>query len=236
MSPLVGYELHDSIATITMDDGHVNVLALQMLTELDAALDRAAADRAVVVLSGREGIFSAGFDLRVLRAGGSEAIAMVRAGFELAERVLAFPTPIVVACTGHAVAMGTFLLLSGDHRVGALGPYKFTANEVAIGLTMPFAAIEILRQRLAPAQFNRAAMLAEPFSPQAALEAGFVDQVVEPTEVQATARSVAVSLSALDMPAHFATKLRVRARTLETLRAGIDADYATLRRAALSVS
>jgi len=234
VSPLVGYELHDSIATITMDDGHVNVLALQMLTELDAALDRAAADRAVVVLSGREGIFSAGFDLRVLRAGGSEAIAMVRAGFELAERVLAFPTPIVVACTGHAVAMGTFLLLSGDHRVGALGPYKFTANEVAIGLTMPFAAIEILRQRLAPAHFNRAVMLAATFSPEAAVEAGFLDQAVEPSEVHSIARATAVALSSLDMRAHAATKLRARSHTLEAIRAGIDADYAAFRRPALS--
>jgi len=235
VSRLVAYELQDSIAMITMDDGKANVLSLEMLTEVNAALDRAAADRAVVVLSGRDGIFSGGFDLGVIRAGGSEAIAMVRAGFELAERTLSFPMPIVIACTGHAVAMGAFLLLSGDYRVGALGPYKYTANEVAIGLTMPLAAIEILRQRLAPAQFNRAAMLAEPFSPQAALEAGFLDQVVEPTEVQSIARAVAVSLSSLDMPAHFATKLRVRAQTLETLRAGIDADHATLRRAAFSV-
>jgi enoyl-CoA hydratase len=232
---LVAYKLEDSIATITMDDGKVNALSLQMLTELNVALDRAAADQALVVLSGRDGVFSGGFDLGVIRAGGSEAIAMVRAGFELAERALSFPMPIVIACTGHAVAMGAFLLLSGDYRVGVLGPYKFTANEVAIGLTMPLAAIEILRQRLAPAQFNRAAMLAEPFSPQAALEAGFLDQLVEPMEVQSTARAVAVSLSSLDMPAHFATKLRVRAHTLDALRAGIDADHATLRRAALSV-
>lgn len=234
MTELVGYELRDSIATITMDDGRVNALSLQMLTALGAALDRAAADRAVVVLSGRDGIFSAGFDLRVLRAGGSEAIAMVRAGFELAERALAFPMPIVVACTGHAVAMGSFLLLSGDYRVGARGPYKFTANEVAIGLTMPFAAIEILRQRLTPACFNRATLLAETFAPEAAVEAGFLDAVVDASEVQTTARSTAVALSSLDMPAHAATKLRARAHTLEAIRAGIDADYAALRHPVLT--
>jgi enoyl-CoA hydratase len=234
MSTLVSYELVDSIATITMDDGRVNALSLPMLTELDAAFDRAAADRAVVVLTGRDGVLSAGFDLRVLRAGGSEAIAMVRAGFELAERVLAFPMPVVIACPGHAVAMGAFLLLSGDYRVGVLGPYKFTANEVAIGLTMPLAAIEILRQRLAPAPFNRAVMLAETFAPEAAAEAGFLDRVVEPCELQSVARETAVALSSLDMRAHAATKLRARAHTLEAVRAGIDADYAALRRPALS--
>ena len=95
--------------------------------------------------------------------------------------------------------MGAFLLVAGDYRVGVLGPYKFTANEVAIGLTMPLAAIEILRQRLAPAQFNRAVMLAETFAPEAAAEAGFVDRVVEPCELPSVARETAVALSALDM-------------------------------------
>ena len=170
MGTLVSYRHEDSVAAITMDDGKVNALSVQMLAELNGALDRAAADRAVVVLSGRPGVFSAGFDLPVLRAGGSPAIAMLREGFELAERMLSFPIPVAIACTGHAVAMGAFLLLSGDYRVGAAGPYKLAANEVAIGLTMPRAAIELLRQRLAPAHFNRAVTLAEPFSPENAVE------------------------------------------------------------------
>ena len=151
MGALVSYQLDDSVATITMDDGKVNVLSLSMLTELDVAFGRAAADRAVVVLTGREGVFSAGFDLPVLRAGGTEAADLLRAGFDLAARLLAFPTPIVVACSGHAVAMGAFLVLSGDYRIGARGPFKITANEVAIGITMPRAAVEICRQRLTPA-------------------------------------------------------------------------------------
>ncbi|HXJ37131.1 MAG TPA: crotonase/enoyl-CoA hydratase family protein [Candidatus Eisenbacteria bacterium] len=229
MPALVGYQLEDVVATITMDDGKVNALSLRMFTELNAALDRAEADRAVVLLCGREGVFSAGFDLSVLRAGGSGAAMMVRAGFELAERVLAFPTPVVIACTGHAVAMGVFLLLSGDYRLGAAGSYKLTANEVAIGLTMPRAAVEILRQRLSPSYFNRAVTIAEPFSPDNAVEAGFLDRVVPAAELHATARNVARQLSALDMVAHKASKLRARTHTLAAVRAGIDADYAAFR-------
>jgi enoyl-CoA hydratase len=230
MGPLVTYRLESSIATIVMDDGNVNVMSLQMLTELNAALDHAAADHAVVELSGRDGVFSAGFDLRVLRAGGSEAIAMVRAGFELAERVLSFPMPVAIACTGHAVAMGAFLLLSGDYRIGADGPYKLTANEVAIGLTMPRAAVEILRQRLAPTHFNRAVTLAETFTPGNAVAAGFLDLVVAASELQAAIRAVAVAMSTLDMEAHAESKLRARAHTLDAIRAGIDADYDAFRR------
>jgi enoyl-CoA hydratase len=229
MSSLVDYRLQDAVATITMDDGKVNAMSPRMLTDLNAALDRAETDRAVVVLAGRPGVFSAGFDLPVLRAGGFEAAVMVRAGFELSERVLSFPTPVVVMCTGHAVAMGVFLLLSGDYRVGAAGSYKITANEVAIGLTMPRAAVEILRQRLAPAYFNRAVTIAEPFSPDDAVGAGFLDRVVDAAALPGTARGVAMQLTGLDMVAHAASKLRARRDALAAIRAGIDADHAGFR-------
>ncbi len=229
MSPLVSFRFEDSISTITMDDGKVNALSLPMITELNAALDQAASAGGVVLLGGRDGVFSAGFDLPVLRAGGTEAATMLRAGFELAERLLSFPRPVVVACTGHAVAMGAFLLLSGDYRVGAAGEYKLTANEVAIGLTLPRAAVEILRQRLTPTYLVRAATLAEPFSPANAVEAGFLDQVVDAGQLRDVARGVAGAMAGLDMAAHAATKLRVRQHTLDALRAAIDADHAEFR-------
>jgi enoyl-CoA hydratase len=229
METRVTYGLVDSVATITMDDGKVNALSLAMLGEVNAALDRAAADRAVVVLSGREGVFSAGFDLPVLRAGGPEALDMLRAGFELSARVLSFPTPVLIACTGHAIAMGVFLVLSGDYRLGAAGPYKITANEVAIGLTMPRAAVEICRQRLTPSHFNRAVALAEVFSPDDAVAAGFLDRVAPQSEVHDVARDVATELSTLDLGAHARTKLRLREAALDSIRAAIEADDAELR-------
>ena len=225
---LVSYHLDGRIATITMDDGKVNALSVDMLAELNAALDRAAADRAVVVLCGRPGIFSAGFDLKVLQAGGVPAVEMVRAGFELAHRLLSFPLPVVIACGGHAIAMGAFLLLSGDYRVGAAGPFKLTANEVALGITMPYAAVEILRQRLAPAAFNRAVALAEAFAPENAVESGFLDRVVPAAELSQVALTVAEAMSTLDLDAHGASKLRAREATLASLRAAIDSDAAAL--------
>jgi enoyl-CoA hydratase len=228
MESPVSYRLEDSVATITMDDGKVNVLSPRMLDELAAAFDRAAADAAVVVLRGRDGVFSAGFDLTVLGIGGADSLAMVRAGFGMAERILSFPTPVVVACTGHAVAMGLFLLLSGDYRIGPAGSYKLVANEVAIGLPLPNAAIEILRQRLAPAYFNRAALLAEPFSPDNAVEAGILDRVVEADRLDDIAREIATATTALDLEAHAITKLRARQPVLDAIRTSIDAEYAAL--------
>jgi enoyl-CoA hydratase len=227
---VVGYELRDSVATITMDDGKVNALSLQMLRDLDLAFDRAESESEVVVVGGRPGIFSAGFDLQSLRAGGPDAVQMLRAGFELAERFLSFPTPVVVACPGHAIAMGSFLVLSADYRIGVNGAFRITANEVAIGLTMPRAAIEICRQRLAPAQFNRAVMLAEVFSPHEAVIAGFLDVLVEPAGLARASADAAERLATLDLAAHRSTKLRARADLLRNLRLAIEEDDTDLKR------
>jgi enoyl-CoA hydratase/carnithine racemase len=224
VTEVVGYELRGAVATVTMDDGKVNALSPGMLQELDEAFDRAEADGAVVVLGGRPGIFSAGFDLQALRAGGPEAVSMLTAGFELAERMLSFPRPVVVACPGHAIAMGSFLVLSADYRLGVSGDFRITANEVAIGLTMPRAAIEICRQRLAPAHFDRAVMLAEVFTPDAAVTAGFLDRVVGTDQLARTSAEVAQQLATLDPRAHLSTKMRVRSTLLRDLRAAIEKD------------
>jgi enoyl-CoA hydratase len=223
MDSIVSYRLDDPVATIVMDDGKVNAMSPRMIGEVNAALDRAEADRAVVVLAGREGVFSAGFHLPTLRAGGSDAMLMVRSGFELAARLLSFPFPVVVACTGHAVAMGAFLVLSGDYRVGIEGTFRLVANEVAIGIPVPDPAIEIVRNRLTPSAFNRAVTLAEPFSPQNAVAVGFLDTVVPAGDLESTVHAVATGASTLDMGAHADTKLRARHGTLAGIRAGIEA-------------
>jgi enoyl-CoA hydratase len=224
MTSPVSYEFRDSVATITMDDGKVNAMAPAMLSALNAALDRAASDRAVVVLTGRRGTFSAGFDLKVLGAGGPDAQQMVTAGFELGYRMLSFPTPIVVACSGHAIAMGAFLLLSADYRLGADGPFRIGANEVAIGITMPHFGVEICRQRLAPAHCNRAVTLSEMYKPADAVAAGFLDRIVSPAELHDEAQKLAADLARLNMAVHTASKLRMREQSLKAIRAAIDAD------------
>lgn len=233
MNNPVSYRLKDSVATITMDDGKVNVMSVGMLAALNAALDRAAADRAAVLLSGRPGVFSAGFDLAVLKAGGDDGRKMVRMGFELGYRVLSFPAPVVVACTGHAIAMGAFLILAADYRLGAEGPYKIGANEVAIGITMPHFAVEMCRQRLAPAHFHRAVTCSEIFAPTDAVLAGFLDRVVAASELQSEAQKIALGLSKLSSEVFAASKLRATKQALQAVRAAIDADAAAGRASAV---
>jgi enoyl-CoA hydratase len=153
MTERVSYRCEDGIARIAMDDGKVNVMSASMLADLDAALDRAEADKAVVVLrSARPGIFSAGFDLKVFQAGDPDrSLQMVRAGAELALRLLSHPYPTVGVMEGHAYPMGAFLLLACDVRIGALGKFRMGLNEVAIGIAPPSFAIELARTRVHPA-------------------------------------------------------------------------------------
>ena len=229
MDEIVSYTLEGSVVTIAMDDDKVNALSPAMLAALDGAFERARTDGAAVILRGRKETFSAGFDLKVLRGGGVETVEMIVGGFRLAHKILGFPRPVVIACTGHAVAMGSFLLLCGDHRIGTAGEFRIVANEVAIGLTMPHAAVEICRQRLTPAAFNRAVILAETFSPDDAVVAGFLDQVVPMERLDETARDAAERFAQLNAEAHAASKLRARAHALDAIAAGIDADEAGMR-------
>jgi enoyl-CoA hydratase/carnithine racemase len=225
MMKTVQYTLTQGVATVVMDDGKVNALSPTMLHALGEAFDLAENDDAgAVVLAGRPGRFSGGFDLRVLRAGGHEAEAMVRGGFELAERLLGLPRPVVVACTGHAIAMGSFLLCAGDHRIGAAGEFRIQANEVAIGLTMPYAAVALLRYRLTPAAFDRAVGLSATFSPADAIRAGWLEEVVAPDDVVTAALAIATTLTALDATAHAGSKQRARATVLAEVRRGIESD------------
>lgn len=229
MGATVTTTVEGAVATISIDDGKVNALSPAVLAALHGALDEAEAAAALVVLTGRPGVLSAGFDLGALRGGDPGALGMLTAGYRLAERMLSFPRPVVVACTGHALAMGSFLLCAADHRIGVGGPYRIGANEVAIGLTMPRAAAALVHQRVGPAHYTRAVVLAEVFDPAGAAEAGFLDEVVPPDDLAAATRAVVDRLLALDPTAHRLTKLRVRAAALAALAEAIEADDAELR-------
>lgn len=226
MNELAGYELDGRIATITMDDGKVNVLSIPMLQALHAAFDRAEEDKAVVVLTGREGYFSAGFDLEVFTEQPEQIVEMLTLGATLAERMLAFQTPVITACGGHAIAAGAFLQLPADLRIGAEGPFRLGLNEVKIGLTVPLFVIELARQRLDPVHFNQAVVSATMYGPREAVVAGFLDRVVPANELRAASLEAAGVLAELDAAAHTATKLHARAGAIEAVRSAIEAELA----------
>ncbi|ORB59187.1 crotonase/enoyl-CoA hydratase family protein [Mycobacterium persicum] len=223
MSGPVTYTHDETIAVIRMDDGKVNVIGPAMQQALNEAIDQADRDNVgALVIAGNHRVFSGGFDLKVLTSGEVQpAIDMLRGGFELAYRLLSYPKPVVMACTGHAIAMGAFLLTSGDHRVAAHA-YNIQANEVAIGMTIPYAALEIMKLRLTPSAYQQAAGLAKTFFGETALVAGFIDEIALPEVVLSRAEEAAREFAGLNQQAHAATKLRARADALKSMRAAID--------------
>lgn len=213
--------IEDGVARITMDDGKVNALSTELLGELGEALDAAEEAQAVVVLSGREAIFSAGFDLRTFERGPDAAAEMMRAGARLIERLLAFPRPVLAVCTGDAYPMGAFLILSADVRLAAAGRWRIGMNEVGIGLTVPRFALELARHRIAPNAVARIPA-APMFEPEEALRLGYLDRVLEPQELEGAVAEEAARLRALDPAAFAATKPRVNERAITAIRRAAD--------------
>ena len=220
----VQYNLQDQVATIRIDDGKRNALSPQVLREIYQALDRAESDRAIVIMTGRESVFSAGFDLHVMKRGGINALRMLRAGYAMTARVMSYPYPVIAACNGHALAMGVFLMLSADYVIGSRGDFKIAANEVAIGLTMPRVAAAMLRHRLNPAAFQRAVTLSEYFDVELAASAGFFDELVDPIDLIPRAKACAGDFKTLDPLAHTTSKRRIRASLIRKIRLSIPLD------------
>ena len=220
----VQYSLQGRVATIRIDDGKRNALSPQVLQEIYRALDRAEADGAIVIITGRESVFSAGFDLGVMKRGGIDALRMLGSGYALTARVLAYPHPVIAACNGHALAMAVFLMLSADYVIGSRGDFKIAANEVAIGMKMPRVAATVLRHRLNPAAFQRAVTLAEYFDIESARNAGFFDEVVDPAELKTCAETRAEEFHGLDQQAHTASKRRIRAALIRRIRYSVPLD------------
>lgn len=221
---LINVDINKKIAVITLKNGKVNAISPQIISEINSALDQAEAASAVVILTGQAGIFSGGYDLKTMKESSAAAVALVTQGSTLARRMLSFPFPIVGACSGHAIAKGGFLLLSCDYRIGSIGPFKIGLNEVTIGMTMHQAGIELARNRIPINYLTRSVINAELYDPKTAVLAGFLDTIVEPEQLMATAIAAANQLLTLNMTAHHGTKLRERKLILDALDAAIIID------------
>ena len=222
------YTLEGSIAVVRMDDGKANALSDPMIGGLLAALVRAEKEASAIVLVGRAERFCAGFDLKVMMSGPDHAKALLRRGSELLMKLYGVGIPLVVACTGHALAGGALVLLTGDVRVGAAGAYRIGLNEVSIGMPVPVLAMELARDRLTAVELGRATLEATIYDPEGAARAGYLDTVVPPGEVVAKAMAEATRLSALARTAFTATKARLRGKTIQHINDTLESDMASL--------
>jgi enoyl-CoA hydratase len=223
----VTYRLEEKVAVIQFDDGKANVYSHQALDDLSAAFDQAKEARAVLLV-GRPGRFSAGFDLATMTASTESMRGLVKAGANFVSRLLLEPLPVVAACTGHALAAGALVLLACDYRVGADGDWKIGLNEVSIGMPLPVWAVELARYRLLPSEFDRGAILGQTVGPQGAVTAGFLDRVVPADDLLTEAKATASRLAGLRTAAVADTKSRARRDLVRVMLEDLDDDLARM--------
>jgi len=217
----VSFESAGDVAVIRLDDGKANALSPAVLVALAAAIGRAEAAGQALLLTGRPGRFSAGFDLNVMRGGKpSEMVELVKSGARVAMQLARFPAPVVIGCSGHALAMGAVLLLTADLRIGAAGDFKLGFNEVAIGMTTPDFLLGFARERLSKRHFLRATVQAEVYDPVAAVDVGFLDRVTQ-ADVVEEALAEATRLAKLPRAAYAQSRTSARRAALAETERGI---------------
>ncbi len=217
------YRLENNIVTLAFDDGKANVVGHEYLDNINAGLDRAEAESAgAVIIRGREGMFSGGFDLAEFQKGAEAGMAMVQRGFELLIRLYGFPLPLVAACTGHGVAMGAFIIMSCDSRVGTAGNFKMSLPETAIGMQLPPILVELASSRISKRHVTRVLLQSEPYQPENAVDAGFIDEVVTADQLDVRTQQIAEKLAELPQAQYAENKLSMRANHLKVMRDSLD--------------
>ena len=225
MTSKTSFEIDDGVAVLRLDDGKANAVGYDTLEAIDVALATAEADAGALVISGREGRFSAGFDLSVIGEGPEAAQTLVAAGARTAARIYGAQVPVVAACTGHALAFGAIMLLSSDVRLGADVEAKIGLTEVSLGMPLPIFAVELARDRLSPRHFTAATSLATVYSPRGAAEAGYLDRVVPASEVDAAALQRAGELASYVRRTAFGmTRSTTRQATIDHILSTLDDD------------
>lgn len=213
-------ERHENLGLLKIDSGKVNVFSHELIQELQNYFDELLGDDGVkaIILTGKEGIFSAGYDLKVMNAGVSEAMALVKAGGQLLTRLYLLEKPLIIASGGHCMAMGAITLFTGDIRIGAEGPYKIGLNESSIGMPLPKLAVALGKSRIPSTMQTRAMAIGEVFDPQGANVAGYYDLVVPADELIKTAFTYATQIGGgVDLKAFAENKRRLRTEVLSSV-------------------
>ena len=225
---MITYTLSEQgIAHINLDDGKANALGPAMISNFLEALERADSEAKAVCVSGRPGRFCAGFDLKIMTKSPADAVALLTQGKDLFLKLYSMKVPVIIACTGHAVAGGALLLLCADARIGIEGEFKIGLNEVPIGMTMPKIGVELARDRLDPRKLTESVLLGKLYSPLEGRDVGYLDAVVPPEYLQKAVDSTCVQLAQLSSSAHHGTKMRMRRPTIDLIERTFAEDVAT---------
>ena len=197
----------DDISIITLDDGKANVFSPEMSNQLNACLDQVDTESGCLIITGRKGMFSAGLDLKIIQSGDVYRIVeMSSSAFKLLARIFSFPRPVIAACSGHGIALGTFLICCCDYRIGIKGDFMLGANEMRTNMVIPTPILELIKFRVNDSHKYRAVLGAEMYNFNQAQEAGLIDDVVDIDNLMSAATEKAKDLATMGHPSYTMTK------------------------------
>ena len=212
-----------NISAITLDDGKANVFSPEMSKQINECLDEVATEEGCLIITGREGMFSGGLDLKIIQSGDIDHIQeMSFSAFKLLARIFSFPRPVIAACSGHAVALGTFLLCCCDYRVGVKGEFMLGANEMRTNMVIPTPILELIKFRVSNAHKYRAVLGAEMYSLEASQAAGLIDEVVDPESLMTAVSEKAQDLATMGHPSYSMTKELFIAEPMSKINAAME--------------
>ena len=197
----------EDISILTLNDGKANVFSAEMSKQVNECLDQVETEKGCLIITGKEGMFSAGLDLKTIQSGDVDKIMeMSTNAFKLLARIFSFPRPVIAACTGHGIALGTFLLCCCDYRIGVKGDFMLGANEMRTNMVIPTPILELIKFRVNNSHKYRAVLGAEMYTLEQAIEAGLIDEVVDPKDIMKAAKEKAKDLQTMGHPSYSITK------------------------------
>ncbi|MGI9414374.1 MAG: enoyl-CoA hydratase/isomerase family protein [Hyphomicrobiales bacterium] len=223
--PLINIEQNDGVVTLRLTRKPANALDIGFLEDIDAALAGLDAEAGwrVLVVTGTDGVFSAGVDLKKLPAlDGAAQDRIIHALNRLYTRLYGLSRPTIAAVNGHAIAGGLVLALACDYRIAASQPARFCLTEVQVGVAFPVSALEIARMELAPHLCRNFLLFGGTIDPEAAHSGGIVDELVAPADVMTRARDKAEELKTIPPGGYAAIKAQLREPALTRMRAAVD--------------
>jgi 3,2-trans-enoyl-CoA isomerase len=211
---MLDYTDHDQIVEISMNRPPVNAMNQVFVDALNAAIAHyASSGVSALVLSGRDGLFSAGLDVPELLQLDKEAINQFWTSFfALMHSVASCPVPVVAALTGHSPGGGAVLALHCDYRIATAGKFKIGLNEVQVGLPVPRNILHALEHAVGSRKASQLASSGALLSPEEALDAGMIDELAAPGE--AVGRSIEWLQAMLELPAVAMNKTRLAAKSV----------------------
>jgi enoyl-CoA hydratase/carnithine racemase len=206
------------VALVRIDRPPANAMNLELLDELVTALEQLASEApAALVITGRDGFFSAGVDLKAVpHYGPSEQRRMVNGINRMVLVTYGMSCPVVAAVTGHAIAGGLVLALCADLRIASLeGRYGLT--EIKVGVPYPQAAIGVVRAELASHAARNLVLGNALIGGSEAVRLGLFDEAVSPHEVEGRAIEIATETAHFPAEAYTASKRELRGTALEAM-------------------